>query len=314
MSEGGPKVRMVQIDEGSDGQRIDNFLLKTMKGVPRSRIYRCVRKGEVRVNGKRVKAEQRLVLGDEVRIPPVRMSNNEVASASDGLLHRLERALLYEDDYLMILNKPTGLAVHGGSGISLGAIEALRQLRPNARYLELAHRLDRDTSGCLMVCKKPSILKKIQKLLHSKDQLEKHYLCIVHGKWSKRKQQVNLPLVKNVLASGERISRVQADGKRSVTEYSVLEQSATMTLLAARPVTGRTHQIRVHCAASGHPIIGDTKYGDGDKQPRLMLHAHRLVLPVIDQFPGLDIEAPVDEYFRKLSSQINKQKQIKTNS
>ena len=275
-----------------------------MKGVPKSRVYRCIRKGEVRVNGKRVKADGRLKEGDQVRIPPIRMSSDvNPPPASQSTLQRLSDAILFENERLIVLNKPAGIAVHGGSGISVGVIEGMRQLRPDARFLELVHRLDRDTSGCLMIAKKSSYLKQLQRLLQDKDELEKHYVCVVHGRWSKRKQQVNLPLSKNVLASGERISRVQADGKSALTEYGVIEQSNSLSMLSARPITGRTHQIRVHCTATGFPIVGDSKYGDeaadarlslGHK--RLMLHALRLVIP--DGTGGkITVEAPLDETF-----------------
>jgi len=308
-----PSVKIVPVDENSAGQRVDNFLLKTMKGVPKSRIYRCVRKGEVRVNGKRVKADTRLALDDQVRIPPIRMSSEVTPVASQSIMQLLEKAILFESDALIILNKPSGIAVHGGSGISIGVIEGLRQLRPTDRFLELVHRLDRDTSGCLMVAKKASYLKQLQKLLQNKDKLEKHYLCLVHGRWPRRKQHVNLPLSKNVLASGERMSRVQADGKASLTEYQVVEQSQGLSLLAARPVTGRTHQIRVHCTATGYPIVGDNKYGNDQADAalklsarRLMLHASRLVVPAIDKWPAVTVEAPLDNAFKKAMESLKK--------
>lgn len=301
----GPNVKMVAVDPDSEGQRVDNFLLKTMKGVPKSRIYRCIRKGEVRVNGKRVKADSRLAEGDQVRIPPIRMStDSNPPLASKGTLQRLSDAVLFENESLIVLNKPTGIAVHGGSGISTGVIEGMRQLRPEARFLELVHRLDRDTSGCLMIAKKSSYLKQLQALLQNKDKLEKHYICLVHGRWPRRKQHVNLPLSKNVLASGERISRVQTDGKSALTEFDVQSQSGQLSLLAARPVTGRTHQIRVHCAASGFPIVGDVKYGDDKADAglsldyrRLMLHASRLVIPELEGGHSITVEAPFDAAF-----------------
>jgi 23S rRNA pseudouridine955/2504/2580 synthase len=309
----GPGVKIVAVDPDSDGQRVDNFLLKTMKGVPKSKIYRCIRKGEVRVNGKRVKADSRVSDGDQVRIPPVRMASDaNPPLASKGTLQRLSDAVLFENDRLIVLNKPTGIAVHGGSGISVGVIEGLRQLRPEARFLELVHRLDRDTSGCLMIAKKSSYLKQLQSLLQNKDKLEKHYLCLVHGRWPTRKQHVNLPLSKNVLASGERISRVQADGKSALTEYNVEKQSDELSLVAARPITGRTHQIRVHCSASGYPIVGDTKYGDekGDSKlslthRRLMLHAVKLVIPDVEGTTSVTVEAPLDQAFMDGINLIN---------
>lgn len=307
----GPRVQHNEIDEASAGQRVDNYLLKIMKGVPKTRIYRSIRKGEVRVNKKRVQAHQKLALGDLVRVPPIRMSSEHVVEASQGMRNSLSDAILFENEALLVINKPTGMAVHGGSGVSLGVIETLRQMRPESRYLELVHRLDRETSGCLMVAKKPGYLKEIQKLLQNKDELGKHYLCIVHGRWPKRKQIVNLPLAKNVLASGERISRVQADGKTSRTEYDVLESGAGLSVLAVRPITGRTHQIRVHCTASGYPIVGDSKYGDEAKDQavpggvkRLMLHAERLVIPAIAGYSATTVTAPLDARFETLYSYI----------
>lgn len=306
----GPKVRFETIDEASAGQRVDNYLLKVMKGVPKTRIYRSIRKGEVRVNKKRVQASSRLNLGDEVRIPPIRMAESATVQVSRGLTNSLDKAILFENEVLIVINKPCGLAVHGGSGVSLGVIEALRQMRPEQKYLELVHRLDRETSGCLMIAKKPSYLKALQPLLQDKKALGKHYVCIVHGRWPKRKQVVNLPLTKNTLSSGERISRVQADGKPSVTEYDLLEQDKGLSLLAVRPVTGRTHQIRVHCQASGFPIVGDQKYGseEGDKGlgkvGRLMLHAHKLVIPSLINREAVTVTAPLNQQFMELENYI----------
>lgn len=306
-----PRVKIEIIDEASEGQRVDNFLLKTMKGVPKTRIYRCIRKGEVRVNGKRVKANSRLDMGDKVRIPPIRMSEAEHAVAGEGIRNRLEESVLFENEALLVINKPTGMAVHGGSGVSLGVIETLRQMRPESRYLELVHRLDKETSGCLMVAKKPKYLRSLQALLQNKKELGKHYVCVVQGRWPKRKQAVKLPLTKHLLASGERVSRVQADGKACLTEYDVLEQDSQLSLLAVRPITGRTHQIRVHCAASGYPILGDEKYGAkegdaklSDKVWRLMLHAERLDIPALHGLPKVVVEAPRDDHFRRFEKLI----------
>ncbi len=312
----GAGVQILEVDEASTGQRVDNYLIKIMKGVPKTRIYRCIRKGEVRVNKKRVQASDRLEVGDQVRIPPVRMANPQTAVATEKTRSSLEQAVLFENSALIVVNKPTGMAVHGGSGISLGVIETLRQMRPDARYLELVHRLDRETSGCLMIAKKPKYLKALQALLQNKNELEKHYLCIVHGRWAKRKQVVNLPLAKNVLASGERISRVQPDGKASLTEYDVLATGQGLSLVAARPVTGRTHQIRVHCTSAGYPIVGDSKYGDESKDKllegrfranRLMLHAARLELPPLFEYPSLSVSASPDERFQNLIEYIKQE-------
>lgn len=307
-----PAVRIVEVDAESDGQRIDNFIAKFLKGVPKSRIYRCLRKGEVRVNGGRVKPSSKLVAGDKVRIPPIRISQTETPTASSGLLDKLYNSIVYEDDRMLVVNKPCGLAVHGGSGISIGVIEGMRQLRPEEKNLELVHRLDRDTSGCLMISKKSSILKKLQSFLVKKDELEKHYQTIVHGRWSKRKQHVDLPLQKNTLSSGERISRVHADGKQSLTRFSVEQQNESFSLLNVQPITGRTHQIRVHCAHLGHPIVGDPKYGaeqlDQSLKPkpgRLMLHAAKLIIPPLQ--PGdktMVVVADYDERFLKFIDRI----------
>ena len=307
-----PAVRIVEVDAESDGQRIDNFIAKFLKGVPKSRIYRCLRKGEVRVNGGRVKPSSKLAAGDKVRIPPIRISQTETPTASSGLLDKLYNSIVYEDDRMLVVNKPCGLAVHGGSGISIGVIEGMRQLRPEEKNLELVHRLDRDTSGCLMISKKSSILKKLQSFLVKKDELEKHYQTIVHGRWSKRKQHVDLPLQKNTLSSGERISRVHADGKQSLTRFSVEQQNESFSLLNVQPITGRTHQIRVHCAHLGHPIVGDPKYGaeqlDQSLKPkpgRLMLHAAKLIVPPLQ--PGdktTVVVADYDERFLKFIDRI----------
>lgn len=278
-------VRLVVVDANSEGQRVDNFLLRELKGVPKSRIYRLLRKGEVRVNKGRVKAEHRLQSGDTVRIPPLRMSDDEAGeiTVSDTLAERLHDAVLYEDDALIVIDKPAGLAVHGGSGVSLGLIEALRALRPEARFLELVHRLDRDTSGCIMVAKKRSALVALHEALRG-DGIDKRYLALVAGAWPKRRTSVEAPLEKNTLRSGERVVRVSAAGKPALTRFAIAESFATATLVEASPVTGRTHQIRVHARQAGHPLAGDDKYGDkaADERfrqlglRRLFLHARSL--------------------------------------
>jgi 23S rRNA pseudouridine955/2504/2580 synthase len=279
-------VRLVRVDAGSEGQRIDNFLLRELKGVPKSRIYRLLRKGEVRVNKGRAKADQRLQLGDEVRIPPVRMSEEVAASIPpEPLLQRLEKAILFEDEGLLVIDKPSGLAVHGGSGLSFGLIEALRQMRPEARFLELVHRLDRDTSGLIMVAKKRSALLALHAALRG-DGVDKRYLALVAGQWPKRRQRVEVALEKNTLKSGERVVRVSPDGKPALTEFRVVEAFADATLVEARPITGRTHQIRVHAQFAGHPIAGDDKYCDRESLTRfreqglrrLFLHAAALTI------------------------------------
>src|SRR5690606_11522863 len=278
-------VRLVDVDANSDGQRVDNFLLRELKGVPKARIYRLLRKGEVRVNKGRVKAEYRLQSGDQVRIPPLRMSEEEGAevSVSTGLADRLANSILYEDEGLIVIDKPAGLAVHGGSGISLGLIEALRALRPEARFLELVHRLDRDTWGCIMVAKKRSALLILHEALRGEG-VDKRYLALVAGSWPKRRSSVDAPLEKDTLRSGERVVRVTLDGKPALTRFAIVESFADATLVEASPVTGRTHQIRVHAKHAGHPLACDDKYGDkvADERfrqlglKRLFLHAHSL--------------------------------------
>ncbi len=281
----GAGVRIVAIDAGSDGQRVDNFLLRELKGVPKSRIYNLLRRGEVRVNKGRVKAEYRLQSGDQVRIPPIRLAVDESPdlAPSRGLQQRLTAAVLFEDDGLLVLDKPAGLAVHGGSGLSYGLIEALRAMRPEARFLELVHRLDRDTSGCIMVAKKRSALLQLHAALRG-DGVDKRYLALVAGQWPQRHQRVAAPLEKNTLQSGERMVRVSAAGKEALTEFQIVERFSSATLVEARPVTGRTHQIRVHAQYVGHPLACDDKYGNREADARfreqglrrLFLHAHSL--------------------------------------
>ena len=279
-----PAVRFVTVSADFAGQRLDNFLMRELKGVPKSKIYNILRRGEVRVNKSRAKPAYKLVAGDVLRIPPVRLAVREEAPVPKGLGEEIRDAVLYEDAGLMVINKPSGLAVHGGSGVSLGLIESLRQLYPQERHLELVHRLDRDTSGCVMVSKKRSVLKELHSLLQKRHAVDKRYLALVAGSWPVRKQQVNVRVQKNVLQSGERMVRAGLEGKPSLTEYRVIERIPGATLVEAKPITGRTHQIRVNCQYAGYPILGDEKYGDDELNRRfrdrglrrLFLHAHSL--------------------------------------
>jgi 23S rRNA pseudouridine955/2504/2580 synthase len=257
------KVQFITIDPELEGQRIDNFLRTFLKGVPKSLIYRILRKGEIRVNKKRVKPEYKLQGNDELRIPPIRVSEpSEVPSTKLDKVASLENHILFEDDWLIVLNKPAGTAVHGGSGLSFGVIEALRALRPEQKFLELVHRLDRDTSGCLLIAKKRSALKSLHEQLRDK-QVDKRYQALVHGVWPENRFKVKAPLVKNVLKSGERMVSVnEVEGKPSETRFRILESFDDATLVEASPITGRTHQIRVHCLHAGHPIACDDKYGN----------------------------------------------------
>jgi len=300
-------VQMLEVAPELAGQRIDNFLRTQLRGVPKTLIYRILRKGEVRVNKGRVKPEYKLQAGDLVRVPPLRLAErDEPEPLAQGLLERLEAAIVYEDKALIVLNKPAGIAVHGGSGLSYGVIEALRQLRPDAKELELVHRLDRDTSGLLMIAKKRSMLRHLHRALRG-DGVDKRYMALVRGRWETSKKQVNAPLLKNTLRSGERMVEVTEDGKEALTLFRVLRRFGDFaTLVEARPVTGRTHQIRVHARHAGHSIAGDSKYGDeeftreirelGGK--RLFLHAYALRVPLPDG-GELALEAPVDEVWAR---------------
>jgi 23S rRNA pseudouridine955/2504/2580 synthase len=264
-------------------------------------IYRILRKGEVRVNKKRIKPEYKLQDGDLVRVPPVFVSEKEEQALISTKLHKvaeLESCIIYEDDHVLILNKPSGTAVHGGSGLKFGVIEALRALRPDARYLELVHRIDRDTSGILLIAKKRSALRKLQEQFREKT-VQKYYFALVMGEWKANCKRVNAPLLKNEVNS---IVRVNSQGKASDTRFKVLERFAQATLVQASPVTGRTHQIRVHCQYEGHPIAWDDRYGDPRFDAytkktglgRLFLHAAniRFTHPSTDEF--MDISAPME--------------------
>ncbi|MCE0488491.1 23S rRNA pseudouridine(955/2504/2580) synthase RluC [Pantoea sp. Mb-10] len=310
-----PGVQYVAITAENAGQRIDNFLRTQLKGVPKSMIYRILRKGEVRVNKKRVKPEYKLEDGDEIRVPPVRVAEREEQAVSPKLdkVAALAHAILYEDDYLLVLNKPAGTAVHGGSGLSFGVIEGLRALRPEARFLELVHRLDRDTSGILLVAKKRSALRALHEQLREKG-MQKDYLALVRGDWPSHLKVVQAPLLKNILQSGERIVRVSAEGKPSETRFKVEERFGFATLVKASPVTGRTHQIRVHTLHGGHPIAFDDRYGDRefDRElastglARLFLHAAALTFTHPHTGETLRMEAPLDAALKTCLAQLRK--------
>lgn len=298
-------VQYIEIGPDGEGQRLDNFLLKTLKGVPKSAIYRIIRKGEVRVNKKRAAPLQKLITGDMVRVPPVRTAAEKAPpSMSSTMQTRIESAILFEDDALLVLNKPRGLAVHGGSGVQLGVIESLRLIRPEQRFLELVHRLDRETSGCLLVAKKRSMLTALHRLLEEK-RIEKIYHCILQGSWQGQAEcLINAPLLKNTLQSGERMVRVHAEGKPSETHYRLLENFAYACLVEARPKTGRTHQIRVHAKHMDKPLLGDEKYGQLQSTHPLHKYAKRLFLHAASIRFTLDgkcyaFEAPLDDLFQQ---------------
>lgn len=301
-----PAVHIVEIDEGSEGQRLDNFLMKLLKGVPKTHVYRVIRSGEVRVNKGRASVDTRLVLGDQVRVPPVRMSDKSDAPSAPAR----EFPIMFEDDHLLAINKPAGVAVHGGSGVSSGVIEQLRQARPDAKFLELVHRLDKETSGLLLIAKRRSALVALQEQFRQRE-TGKTYAALVSGSWPAACKVIDVPLHKFLTGDGER--RVRAvdpgheDGRRSITLVKVVSRSRDFTFLDVTIKTGRTHQIRVHLAHEGHPIVGDEKYGDfavnralakgdavrGLRFDRMFLHARRLRFKHPASGETLELEAPL---------------------
>ncbi|MGF1904425.1 23S rRNA pseudouridine(955/2504/2580) synthase RluC [Aliivibrio salmonicida] len=307
MTEDKPKVQFVEIDDDFAGQRIDNYLLARLKNVPKSMIYRIVRKGEVRVNKKRIKPEYKIQEGDIVRIPPVKLPEStavELPSVKLAKVSELENCIIYEDDHLLILNKPSGTAVHGGSGLKFGAIEALRALRPDARYLELVHRIDRDTSGILLIAKKRSALRRLQEQFRNKT-VQKYYFALVMGHWKSTCKVVTVPLLKNEVNS---IVRVNPNGKPSETRFKILEKFEQATLIQASPITGRTHQIRVHAQHAGHPIGWDDRYGDRRFDAytaqfgldRLFLHAANIKFTHPSTEELMDISAPMEKRLERV--------------
>ena len=311
--ESSPQVRFVNIDDDMSGQRIDNFLMTHLKGVPKSLVYRLLRKGEIRVNKKRVKAEYKLQPLDVIRIAPIKVpdKNTEQLNPKLDKIASLESAILFEDDRVLAINKPSGLAVHGGSGLNFGMIEGLRALRPKQDFLELVHRLDRDTSGVILVAKRRSALRSLHAQLREK-QMQKRYHALVHGHWPKHRHKVKAPLYKNTLQSGERIVVVRDDGKPSETRYRVLQTFNDATLVEASPITGRTHQIRVHCQSAGHSIIGDGKYCDAQINneyaqngfSRLALHAATLSFIHPGTQEPMRIMAKYDKSFKYVIQQL----------
>lgn len=307
-------ARFCKLDEEHAGQRLDNYLMFECKSLPRTLIYRLIRKGEVRVNKKRSKPSQRLNLGDLVRIPLCYLKDDKKPYGPPvGVLAQLESSILYEDTHLMVLNKPAGLAVHGGSGLNFGLIEALRQSRPNEKRLELVHRLDRDTSGCIMVAKKRQALIALHRCLREKQVIRKEYHALVLGRWPQQVKCIDAPLSKNQLASGERIARVDVSGKEALTKFKCLKYypSVNLSLMQAFPITGRTHQIRVHAMHADYPIAGDSKYCPESfagrtsvKFSRLFLHAYKLTLrhPVTGEH--LSVIAPYADDWQELMTSL----------
>jgi len=312
-----PKVQFVEISADHAGQRIDNYLMCQLNGIPKSMIYRIIRKGEVRVNKGRIKPEYRIQQGDVIRIPPVRQAEKkEPGKAPDKILREIESRILFEDKRILILNKPSGLAVHGGSGLSFGLIEVLRELRPNDKELELVHRLDRDTSGCLIIAKKRSALRRLHEQLRE-GLMDKRYLALVKGKWKGTSRWVDAPLLKNVVRSGERLVFVDEKGKQARTQFIPYSVGADASLMSVKLDTGRTHQIRVHAQHIGYPVAGDNKYGDDDFNrelknkglKRLFLHAASLKFHLPDPETGenipVSVQAPLDSELVKVLTNLN---------
>ncbi|CEG58228.1 RluA family pseudouridine synthase [Legionella fallonii] len=304
------EVSYKEISSEEEGQRLDNYLIRILKGVPKSHIYRIIRGGEVRINKKRSQVSTRLHAGDIVRIPPIRISQSQEIFVGDALAKRLKECIIFEDPRLLVINKPSGIAVHGGSGLSLGVIEALRKTRQDLPYLELVHRLDKETSGCLLLAKKRSTLRSIQALLEAR-QIQKTYWALLTHSWEgKKKVTVNAALEKNILKSGERVVLVKDEGKASETDFKLLENYNQACWVEASPKTGRTHQIRVHSAHLGHVIVGDKKYGslagevegiDNDRN-RLYLHARAIQFEL--NGTKLSFQANLDEQFANTLKQL----------
>ena len=290
------------IDASHADQRIDNFLRTRLKTVPKSHIYRLLRKGEVRVNKKRVKPDYRLKLEDIIRLPPFWQAETpHKLKPRQEAIASIEKHILFEDKGLIVLNKPPGMPVHGGTGVSFGVIDLIRLARPKEKYLELAHRLDRETSGCLILVKKPGLLKEIHALFRE-GRVVKVYWTLVKGHWPSSLQKIDVPLLKNQLKSGERIVTVNHEGKQALTTFKVLQYFEDCTLLEVTLHTGRTHQIRVHAAYVGHPVVGDEKYGDKEFNKlvrkrngrRMFLHARHLFLELPLSQQVVNICADVD--------------------
>ncbi len=309
------KVSYLTVQAEYSGQRLDNFLLRELKGAPRSLIYRIVRRGEVRVNDGRVRAHARLQAGDQIRIPPIRLSAKPCTVAGPKLFHA-QLEVLYEDDHILVINKPAGIAVHAGSGISMGLIEHLRATRSEDRYLDLVHRLDRATSGCLLLAKKRSALRILhqdfRQTAERERRVQKKYQALVYGSWNVRRHAVDMPLKKNAERSGERIVLPADDGQSAKSKFTTLQAFLGCTLMEIDLITGRTHQARVHAAYRGHPIIGDEKYGDKEVNrryrsmglKRLFLHAGNLVFTHPASGEKIDLSCPLPDELTRILRRI----------
>ncbi len=300
------KVRFEIVDAAAAGQRIDNFLLKHLKGVPRSHLYKLMRKGRVRINGKRAKPAYKLQIEDQVRIPPVRVSDTKTPVVSGFWLESFSDSIIHEDGQLVVIDKPAGLAVHRGSGVEAGVIDILKALRSDARDWSLVHRLDRDTSGCLIVAKHRQALLAVQNLFRT-GAVDKQYQALTCGAWDTDSQTIDVPLKKNVLQSGERMVVVDSTGKGAVSHFQVVDKFSTATFVRVAIETGRTHQIRVHARHAGHSIAGDQRYGDKSFNramrklglKRMFLHASRVELHLPEP---VSVESPLPEELARFLS------------
>jgi 23S rRNA pseudouridine955/2504/2580 synthase len=308
---GKTRANAINVDDESVGQRVDNFLFRRLKGVPKSHVYRLLRTGEVRVNSKRVEADYRVQLGDRVRIPPLRAAAEKPLYTAAKHAGKILETVIYEDDFILAINKPAGLAVHGGSGISFGAIEQLRAARPELKFIELAHRLDRDTSGVLLFAKKRSALLSLHHSLRE-GLMDKRYVALVKGAWAKKERAVELPLRKRSTATGERRVSVEAAGRATKTVFRLLEKYHAYSLVEAELETGHTHQIRVHLAHLGYPIVGDDKYGDFELNrhlaktgmKRMFLHAAKLTFAHPASPTEMTLEAPLPTELRSFVNKL----------
>ena len=309
-----PQVRLVEVSREDAGQRIDNFLSRHLKGVPRSMIYRILRRGEVRVNSGRIQPRYKVKAGDRVRIPPVRVAAPRSSAVPDSWMADIETRIVFENTRLLVIDKPSGIAVHGGSGIRHGIIETLRARRPDAPYLELVHRLDRETSGCLIIAKRRSALRALHEQLRN-GQMTKRYLALVRGRWTGGRRRVTAALKKNQLQGGERVVRVDAAGKSAESDFRPLTIHDSASLVEVDLHTGRTHQIRVHATHIGYPLAGDSRYGDSEFNHaikrlglrRLFLHAHLLEFsePASDEV--LTISTPLGDDLKQVLDNLEGQ-------
>lgn len=302
------KVHFITVDDNADGQRLDNFLLKQYKRIPKSHLYRVLRQGQVRISGRRVKAHTRLSSGDEIRMPPLTQQNKKPVGIDEREKRLLKQCILYEDDYLLVVNKPAKMAVHGGSKVSYGVIEIIRDLYKDLKGLQLAHRLDRETSGCLVIAKDRLVLNEIQQLF-KKREVTKIYHALTKGHWKTSELQVRNYLNKNQIQGGERVTEVDDDeGRLACTQFKPLDNFTYASFVEARITTGRTHQIRVHAQQQNHPIAGDDKYGDDKfnavmkKQglKRLFLHAARIEFFIQSLNKTIRVQAPLDPELVKI--------------